>query len=211
MCQQWFSICFVAGRQKGSRHGGFSQHLWISRDHCLFWGTKPFETIPYENVKLNTCFFFLHKAVILGVMFIIVWNSILRKQDEDKLKVSTLWKLALLDRALKNILSKCRSLLYLSSPHCLVLQILLKICQCFYKLSSSGGEYKILLKTAAIDCWTSSVRSYLYLKFLYSSVYSRNRGLSGFWRLNILFTCLHRRAVTFSFIKKSAGRKTFQS
>lgn len=154
-------------------------------------------------MKLNTCFFFLRKAVILGVMFIIVWSSILRKQDEDKLKVSTLWKLTLLDTALKIIFSKCRPLLSQSSPHSLVLQILLKICQCFYKLFSSGGKYRILLKTAAIDCWTRSVTSYLYLKFLYSSVYSRNRGLSGFWGLNILFTCLQQRVVTLSFMKKN--------
>lgn len=150
----------MAGRQKGSRHGGFSQHLWISRDHCLLWGTKPFESISYENVKLNIYFFFFHKSVILGVMFIIVWNSILGKQDEDKLKVSTLWKLTLLGTALKITFSKCRSLLSLSSPHSLVLQILFKVCQCFYKLFSPGGKYKVLLKTAAIDCWTSSVRSY---------------------------------------------------
>lgn len=116
MYQWWVSVCFMPGRHKGSRCVEFPQHLRISRDRCLLCETKPFETIPYENVKLNTCFFFLFRTVILGVMFIIVWNSLLRKQDEDKMKI---WKLTpVLDTALKIAFKKCSQLLSPRPPSC---------------------------------------------------------------------------------------------
>lgn len=59
-CQHWLSMCFMAGRQKGSRCGGFSQHMDFQIS-LLIMGEKPFETIPYENVKLNTCSSFFVK------------------------------------------------------------------------------------------------------------------------------------------------------
>lgn len=144
MYQWWVSVCFMAGRHKGSRYGETPQHLRSSRDHCLLWETKPFETIPYEYVKLNTCFLFLYKAVILGMMFIIVWNSLLRKQDEDKVKSSTFWKLTLLlHPALKMTFKKCGQLLSPRPPSSLVLQLLFKVSPCFYKPLSPEGKYKI--------------------------------------------------------------------
>lgn len=180
MCR-WVSVCFVAGRHKGSKYGEFPQHLRISRDHCLLWETKPFEMIAYENVRLHACFFFLYKAVILGVMFIIVWNSLLRKQDGSKLIISAFWKLTLLQGiALKMTFKECSQLLSPRPPFSVVLQLLLKVSQCIYKLLSSGEMTKIWLKTAAIDCWTGSIISCLSLKFPYSSLYSRTTMQSGF-------------------------------
>lgn len=51
-------------------------------------GDKTFWNYSYENVKLNGCFFFIYKAVILDVMFVVVGNRLFnKKRDEDKLNL----------------------------------------------------------------------------------------------------------------------------
>lgn len=64
-------------------------------------GDKTFWNYSYENVKLNSCFFFIYKAVILDVMFVVVGNRLFNKKEMKINWISAFWQLTLIRHSFK--------------------------------------------------------------------------------------------------------------